>query len=92
MKYSHDILKTILRNEKSVRLEPLGTYCFLVDKLANKIEIKRAVEEIYKVKVKAVNTVIMPGKIKRVRHQAGKTPDIKKALVTLKKGQKIEVA
>jgi len=44
------------------------------------------------VKVDDVNTTIMPGKNKRVRHQLGRTPDWKKAIVTLKEGQKIEVA
>ncbi len=89
---SYDIIKSILRTEKSTLEEPKGKYLFLVDKDANKLQIKRAVEETYKVKVKDVNTVIMPGKLKRVRHQLGKTPDLKRAYVTLVKGQKIEAA
>ena len=55
-------------------------------------EIRRAVEEIYKVKVKAVNTLILPGKLKRVRYKYGHTPDFKKAVVTLAPGQKIGAA
>lgn len=89
---SYDIIKALLRTEKSTLFEGQGKYLFLVAKAANKIQVRRAVEEIYKVKVTAVNTIISCGKLKRVRHQAGKTPDVKKAIVTLKAGQKIEVA
>lgn len=89
--YPYDIIKSILRTEKSTAYEPLGKYLFLVAASANKIQIKRAVEEIYKVKVKEVNAFISPGKLKRVRYQLGRTPDFKKAIVTLKEGQKIEV-
>jgi large subunit ribosomal protein L23 len=87
---SYDVIKAILRTEKSTLQEPEGKYLFLVDKASNKIQIKRAVEEIYKVKVKGVNTFISSGKLKRVRYQLGRTPDVKKAIVTLKPGQKIE--
>ena len=89
---SHDTIKALLKTEKSTFQEPIDKYLFLVDKTANKIQVKQAVEEIYKVKVEDVNTLIAPGKLKRVRHQIGKTPDFKKAVVTLKKGFKIETA
>ncbi|MBM3255164.1 MAG: 50S ribosomal protein L23 [Candidatus Omnitrophica bacterium] len=89
---AHEIIKALLRTEKSNYYEPNRQYLFLVDKAVNKIQIKRAVEEIYKVKVAGVNTFIMRGKLKRVRQQFGKTPDYKKAVVTLKEGQKIETA
>ena len=90
---SFDIIKSLLRTEKStVSYEPQNKYLFLVAKYANKIQIKQAVEEIYKVKVRDVNINISSGKIKRVRQQAGRTPDLKKAIVTLGEGQKIEVA
>lgn len=89
---SYDIIKTLLRTEKSSAQEPSRKYCFLVDKKSNKIEIKKAVEEIYKVKVQDVNTTIGPGKYKRVRYQLGKTPDYKKAIVTLREGQKIDTS
>ncbi len=92
MKTSYDIIKTLLRTEKSAGFEDKGKYLFLVDKSANKVEIKHAVEEIYKVKVTDVNTVVMPGKLKRVRYQYGRTPDFKKAFVKLAEGQKIEAA
>lgn len=92
MKIPHDIIKAILRTEKSTIYEPLNKYLFLVVKTANKIQIKKAVEDIYKVKVNDVNTIICPGKVKKVRYQLGKTPDFKKAMVTLKEGHKIDVA
>jgi len=88
---SQDIVKALLKTEKSTVYEPEGKYLFLVNKAANKIQIKKAVEELYKVKVTGVNTFVVPGKLKRVRHQYGKTPDTKKAVVTIKDGQKIEI-
>ena len=91
MKISYDIVKTLLRTEKGSFLEADRKYFFHVATYANKLEIKKAVEEIYNVKVQNVNTSVMPGKLKKVRHQIGKTPDWKKALVTLKEGHKIEV-
>ncbi len=90
MIYSSDIIKALIRTEKSTVYEPQGKYLFLVNKSANKIQIKQAVEQLYKVKVKNVNTFISLGKLKRVRYQLGRTPDFKKAIVTLKQGQKIE--
>ena len=92
MIYSSDIIKALIRTEKSTVYEPLGKYLFLVNKSANKIQIKQAVEQLYKVKVKNVNTFISLGKLKKVRYQLGRTPDFKKAIVTLKTGQKIERA
>ena len=88
----HDTIKALVHTEKTTLYEPEGKYLFLVDTRANKIQIRRAVEEIYKVKVKNVNTFISIGKLKKVRYQLGKTRDFKKAVVTLKEGQKIEVA
>lgn len=92
MKSSYQIIKALLRTEKSTKQEPLAKYLFLVDKQAQKPEIKRAVQEIYKVKVNKVNTLISPGKLRRVRYQLGRTPEHKKAIVTLEEGQKIEVS
>ncbi|MDD3925348.1 MAG: 50S ribosomal protein L23 [bacterium] len=91
MKSARDIIIRPIVSEKSMREAEIGKYIFEVDKTANKIEIKQAVEEIFKVKVKRVNTMTIPGKMKRVRFQAGKTPDWKKAVVTLVEGQKIEL-
>ena len=88
---AYDIIKTMVRTEKGTSFEPQGKYFFQVASFANKIQIKNAVEEIYKVKVSAVNTVFHPGKMRRVRQELGKTTPWKKAIVTLKEGQKIEV-
>ena len=87
----YDIIKTLVRTEKGTILEPERKYLFQVTKNSNKIEIKKAVEEIYKVKVQDVNTSIVRGKLKRVRQELGSTTPWKKAIVTLKEGQKIEV-
>jgi len=91
MKVPQDIVKALLKTEKATLYEPQRKYLFLVNRATNKIEIKKAIEALYKVKVTSVNTFIAPGKLKRVRYQYGKTPDIKKAVVTLKEGQKIEM-
>lgn len=91
MKNPHDVVKSMMRTEKGSVMMPLNKYLFWVDKSANKIEIKNAVEEIYKVKVSAVNTMIASGKPKRVRYALGNTSDWKKAVVTLKEGSKIDV-
>ena len=87
----YDTVKTIVRTEKGTSLEPQRQYVFRVSTSSTKIDIKRAVEEIYKVKVQAVNTVSVCGKLKRVRYKSGYTTAWKKAIVTLKEGQKIEV-
>jgi large subunit ribosomal protein L23 len=92
MNHPTNIIKSLIRTEKSTVVEPIGKYLFLVDTKANKIQIRKAVESLYKVKVRDVNTFVSMGKMKRVRQQAGRTPDLKKAVVTLQKGQKIETA
>ena len=86
----YDIIKSLMRTEKGTSLESQRKYTFYVAKDATKITIKKAVEEIYKVKVDAVHTLIVAGKPKRVRYQLGYTSDWKKAIVTLKEGSKIE--
>ena len=91
MKDSYTIIKSLLLTEKGTELGMLNKYLFSVDRRANKIEIKRAVEDIYKVKVTNVNTLIVSGKAKRVRYQEGKTSEWKKALVTLREGEKIDI-
>lgn len=89
---SYDIIHAIVRTEKgSMFLEPEGKYVFEVAKKANKIEIKKAIEEIYNVKVDSVNIMTVPGKRKRVRRDFGHTTPWKKAIVTLKEGQSINV-
>jgi len=88
---SYDIVKNLVRTEKGTMIEPNRKYLFLVARGANKVEIKKAVEQIYNVKVHDVNTMVVRGKLKRVRQQVGSTTPWKKAIVTLKEGQKIEV-
>ena len=87
----YDTIKTLIHTEKSSRLEEKGCYLFLVTNQATKIDIAKAIEKIYKVKVKNVHTILVRGKMKRVRTQLGKKPDWKKAYVQLTAGQKIEV-
>jgi len=92
MKHAQDIVKGMIRTEKGSVMMAENKYLFWVDKSSNKIEIRKAIEDMYKVKVSGVNTVMMRGKSKRVRYAVGKTPDWKKAIVTLKEGQKIDIA
>lgn len=91
MKDPRDILRKPVVTEKSTSLLQDNKYTFIVDPAANKTEIKQAVESIFKVKVTKVNTLRVKGRIKRVRNIPGKTPDYKKAVVTLKAGDKIEI-
>lgn len=88
---SYDIVNNLIRTEKGTILEQDGKYIFSVSKKANKIQIKKAIEEVYKVKVSSVNTMHIRGKLRRVRLELGKTADWKKAIVTLQAGNKIEV-
>ncbi|MDD5449506.1 MAG: 50S ribosomal protein L23 [Candidatus Omnitrophica bacterium] len=91
MNSPYDVIKSMLRTEKATLLLPRNQYIFWVDKRANKIQIKQAVEDIYKVKVESVNTTMQRGKLRRVRYVQGKSADWKKAIVALKEGSKIEV-
>ncbi|MDQ6631561.1 MAG: 50S ribosomal protein L23 [Verrucomicrobiota bacterium] len=91
---SFDIIKTIRVTEKGTRQsEKLNQYTFKTDRRANKIQIRQAIQELFKVKVIKVNTLSVRGKARRQRTAAaGKTPDWKKAIVTLKEGDKINLA
>ena len=90
-KQAHEIIVSPVISEKSTALsEKQNKYVFKVDKKANKIEIRKAVEKIFKVNVTAVNTMQYLGKKKRVRKSEGMTASWKKAVVTLKSGQKID--
>ena len=86
------IIKQPIVTEKStIATERANAYTFLVDMHANKIEIKQAIEKIFKVKVDKVRTQVRKGKPRRVRFKLGYQPDWKRAVVTLKEGQKIEM-
>ncbi len=91
MPTSHEILVRPIITEKNTMLNELGKYTFEVLPTANKIEIKRAVEEVFKVKVAAVNVMKVPGKMRRMGRTAGMTRSWKKAVVTLAPGQRIEL-
>lgn len=92
MRSPYDVLIRPLVTEKAVNLaQQQNKYTFYVDKRANKIEIKKAVEDLFKVKVLSVNTINVKGKKKRVGRYEGRTPDRKKAIVTLKPGDKIDI-
>lgn len=77
--------------EKSTMVSEFNQVIFRVKLNAAKPQIKRAVEQLFSVKVKAVNTMRVKGKTKRFRGIAGKRPDWKKAIVTLEDGQSIDV-
>ena len=88
----YTIVKQPIVTEKSTLATERGNaYTFLVDMRANKIEIKQAIEKIFKVKVDKVRTQVRKGKPRRVRFKVGYQPDWKRAVVTLKEGQKIEM-
>ena len=86
----YDIVREPLITEKGTNQEKVRKYFFRVHPDANKHEIREAVERLFNVKVAKVNTMVVGGKWKRVRFQPGQTADWKKAVVTLKEGQKIE--
>lgn len=89
MKDSRDIVIRPVVTEKSMGLLENNKYTFEVSRDANKIEIKHAIEEIFDVKVKAVNTINYPGKKKRLgRYPYGYKPRWKKAIVTLAENSK----
>jgi len=83
MKTAYDIIIRPVVSEVSMALSADKRYTFEVDKHSNKTEIKKAVETIFKVKVKNVNTLIVKGKKKRQGRSVGMTSDWKKAIVTL---------
>jgi len=87
----HDILRRPVITEKSTMLGDRGHYVFEVARSANKIEIKRAVEVVFKVNVEAVNISNVRGKMRRMGRSTGMTTGWKKAIVTLRAGQKIEL-
>ncbi len=86
----HDILIRPLITEKATDFMQEDKYTFVVPLKANKVEIRQAVEHVFKVKVLAVNTVRVMGKTKRMGRTEGKRPDYKKAIVKLAPGQRIE--
>jgi large subunit ribosomal protein L23 len=91
MKEAQKIIRRPLITEKSTRQkEESRQYIFEVQRDANKIEIQSAVERLFKVKVLQVRTSNMLGKVKRLGRRYGKRPDWKKAIITLKEGDRID--
>lgn len=86
-----DVLRRPLVTEKNTILQAQNKYAFEVAKEANKPQIKQAVEKAFKVKVTSVNVTKVAGKTRRVGRQLVSTPPWKKAIVTLRPGDKIEI-
>jgi large subunit ribosomal protein L23 len=87
----YDIIKRPLVTEKSnIQKEIDNQLTFEVDRRANRIEIRRAIEQIFNVKVASVRTMQVTGKVKRRGRTLGKRRDWKKAIVTLRPGQRID--
>ncbi|MDR1683883.1 MAG: 50S ribosomal protein L23 [Elusimicrobiota bacterium] len=84
------IRKPLLTEKSLILRDTDNCYVFVVEKTANKHEIREAVETIFNVTVEKVATIPLRGKVKKMGRFAGKRPDLKKALVTLKKGDKID--
>lgn len=87
----YDVIVAPVITEKSTLASEANQVVFKVAKNATKPEIKRAVEALFEVKVKAVNTLVRKGKVKRFRGVVGKQNDFKKAIVTLVDGETIDV-
>jgi large subunit ribosomal protein L23 len=88
----YEIIVRPLETEKAYIQRELGQYVFVVNRAANKMQIKTAVEQIYNVQVKGVNVMNMPGKVNRIRgrRRTVRRPSWKKAVITLAPGESIE--
>lgn len=86
----YDVLRRPLVTEKSTRLSERNKYVFEVKKTASKDEVKQAVEKAFKVGVVSVNIIMVPGESKRMGKRQVSAPAWKKAVVTLKEGDKIQ--
>ena len=92
MKGPDQVVLRPLLTEKGTRLKEEGNqYLFRVAKTANKVEIKRAIEQLFRVTVLDVRTLRVRGKVKRLGRFEGRRPDWKKAVATLKQGETIEL-
>jgi large subunit ribosomal protein L23 len=95
MKASDVLIKPILSEKANKLAEKTNRYSFVVDKKANKLEIKKAVEAFYGVQVAEVNTMIMPSKLKakytKAGYVVGRKPSKKKAVVTVAEGETIDL-
>ena len=87
----YEVLRRPLITEKNAALQAQGKYAFEIAREATKHQVKQAVEKAFKVKVTAVNVMTVPGKTRRIGRREVLTPSWKKAFVTLKPGDKIEL-
>ena len=88
----YDKILSPIVTEKSTNLSEQNKIVFKVNKHANKDSIKRSIEKIFKVNVIKINTINLKGKTKIVRGKKTKKPNLKKAIITLKKGQSIDLS
>lgn len=95
MKMSDVLIKPVLSEKANKQSEKMNRYSFIVDKKANKLEIKKAVESFYGVQVDEVNTIVVPSKAKAKYTKAGfivgRKPSKKKVIVTVAKGETIDL-
>ena len=95
MKLSDVLIKPILSEKANKQSEKMNRYSFVVDKKANKLEIKKAVESFYGVQVDNVNTIVVPSKAKskytKAGYISGRKPSKKKAIVTVAQGETIDL-
>jgi large subunit ribosomal protein L23 len=95
MKPSDILIKPVLSEKANKQAEKMNRYTFVVDRKANKLEIKKAVESFYGVQVEMVNTAVMPSKLKskytKAGYIVGRKPAKKKAIVTVAEGETIDV-
>lgn len=87
----YDVIRSPIITEKATMASEQNQVLFRVSSSATKPEIKKAVEALFNVKVKAVNTLVRKGKVKRFRGMKGRQSDVKKAIVTLEPGHAIDV-
>ena len=89
---AYDVILSPVITEKATLVSEANQVVFKVASTASKTDIKSAVESLFNVKVKAVNTLVRKGKTKRFRNQLGERKDVKKAIVTLVDGQSIDIS
>ena len=95
MKASDVLIKPVLSEKANKQSEKMNRYTFVVDRKANKLEIKKAIEQFYGVQVEAVNTTVVPSKLKskytKAGYIVGRKPAKKKAIVTVAEGDTIDI-
>ena len=95
MKASDVLIKPVLSEKANKQSDKMNRYTFVVDRKANKLEIKKAIEQFYGVQVEAVNTTVVPSKLKskytKAGYIVGRKPAKKKAIVTVAEGETIDI-